>query len=107
METEHTDAVWVDEHLKLSCAELASYCGLSEAELRELVDYGALMPCDMRDAEWTFSGDIAVTVRAAGRLRDELELDAHESALLADTRDDAVLRAPEAGSGPRTVQPFP
>lgn len=81
METEHTDAVWVDEHLKLSCAELARYCGLSEAELRELVDYGALMPCDMRDAEWTFSGDIAVTVRAAARLRDDLELDAQALAL--------------------------
>ena len=81
METEDTDAVWLDERLRLSCAELARYCGLSEAELRELVDYGALMPCDMREAEWTFSGDIAVTVRAAGLLRDDLELDAHALAL--------------------------
>ena len=81
MEAEQAEAVWLDDHLKLSCAELARYCGLSEAELRELVEYGALVPCDMRDAEWTFSGDIAVTVRAAGRLRDDLELDVHALAL--------------------------
>ena len=48
--------------------------GLSEAELRELVDYGALAPIDPQAAQWTFSGDIVVTVQAAGRLRADLEL---------------------------------
>ena len=81
MENEQTDAVWLDDRPLFSCAELARYCGLSEAELRELVEYGALAPCDTGAAEWTFSGDIAVTVQAAGRLRDDLELDAQTLAL--------------------------
>jgi chaperone modulatory protein CbpM len=81
MENEQTEAVWLDDRLRFSLAELARCCGLSEPELLELVDYGVLTPCDTRDAEWTFSGDVALTLQAAGRLRDDLELDAQTLAL--------------------------
>jgi chaperone modulatory protein CbpM len=73
--------MWLDDRLEISFAELARCSGLSQAELRELVDYGALAPTNPQDAEWTFSGEIVVTVQAAGRLRADLELDPHALAL--------------------------
>jgi chaperone modulatory protein CbpM len=71
----------MDAQHQFSIAELVQCSGLSEAELRELVDYGALAPIDPHGAEWTFSGDIVVTVQAAGRLRADLELDSQALAL--------------------------
>ena len=81
MQPDQTDAVWLDDRLEFSFSELARFSGLSEAELRELVDYGALAPTNPQEAEWTFSGDIVVTVQAAGRLRADLELDPQALAL--------------------------
>jgi len=81
MKLEQADAVWLDAHHEFSLAELVQCSRLSEAELRELVDYGVLTPTDPRGAEWTFGGDIVVTMQAAGRLRDDLELDAQALAL--------------------------
>jgi len=81
MKLEQADAMWLDAHCECSVAELVRLSGLSEAELRELVAYGALAPINPQEAEWTFSGDIVLTVRAACRLRDDLELDAQTLAL--------------------------
>lgn len=81
MQPEQIDAVWLDAHHEYSIAELERCSGLSQAELRELVDYGALAPNNPQGAEWTFSGDIVVTVQAAGRLRADLELDLQAVAL--------------------------
>ncbi len=81
MQTEQADALWLDAQCEFSFAELVQLSGLSDTELRELVDYGALVPNNPQEAEWTFSGDIVVTVQAAGRLRDDLELDAQALAL--------------------------
>lgn len=81
MKPEQADAVWLDAQQELSLAELVQCSGLSEAELRELVDYGVLAPNDPREGAWTFSGDIVLTVQAAGRLRDDLELDPQALAL--------------------------
>ena len=81
MQTEQTEAVWLDARHEFSIEELERCSGLSEAELRELVEYGALVPVNPQGAEWTFSGEIAVTVQAAGRLRADLELDAQALAL--------------------------
>ena len=81
MKLEQADAVWLDARHEFSFAELARFSGLSEAELRELVDYGVLTPTDPQGGEWTFGGDIVVTMRAAGRLRDDLELEPQALAL--------------------------
>lgn len=81
MKPEQADAVWLDAHCEFSFAELVHFSGLSEAELRELVDYGVLTPTDPQCREWTFGGDIVVTMQAAGRLRDDLELDPQALAL--------------------------
>ena len=81
MQAEQTDAVWLDARHEFSLAELVQCSGLSEAELRELVDYGALVPNNPQGAQWTFSGDIVVAVQTAGRLRADLELDVQALAL--------------------------
>ena len=44
MKTRPVEAVWLTEDHEFSLAELAELSGLSEAELRELVDYGAIAP---------------------------------------------------------------
>jgi len=81
MKPEQADAMWLDAHCEISIGELVQLSGLSEAELRELVDYGALAPNNPQESEWAFSGDIVFMLQAAGRLRDDLELDAQTLAL--------------------------
>ena len=81
MKPEQADAVWLDAQQAFSIAELAQCSGLSQAELRELVDYGVLAPTGPREAEWSFDGEVVVTVQTAARLRDDLELDPHALAL--------------------------
>jgi hypothetical protein len=81
MELKQTEAVWLDDRAEFSFADLARCSGLSEAELRELVDYGALLPNNPQEAAWTFSGDVVVTVQTAGRLHADLELEPQALAL--------------------------
>ncbi len=81
MKLDQADAIWLDAQCEFSFAELVRCSGLSEAELRELVDYGVLTPTDPQGAEWTFAGDVVVTIRTARRLRDDLELDPQALAL--------------------------
>ena len=81
MQAEQTDAVWLDARHEYSLAELEHCSGLTQAELRELVAYGALAPNNPQGAAWTFSGDIVVTVQTAGRLRADLDLDPQTLAL--------------------------
>jgi len=59
---EHADAVWVTESQKYSLAELVALSGLPEAELRELVEYGALRPANPEAASWVFSGQCVLSV---------------------------------------------
>jgi chaperone modulatory protein CbpM len=81
MKPEQADAVWLVADQEFSFAEMVRCSGLSEAELRELVDYGVLTPIDPQRTEWTFGGDIVVTIQTARRLRDDLELDPQALAL--------------------------
>ena len=77
MKTEPTDAQWLHEHAEVSFEELAALSGLSSDVLKELVDYGALVPVDVRSTRWTFTSDYVVIVRTISRLRDDFELDAN------------------------------
>jgi chaperone modulatory protein CbpM len=81
MEIERIDAVWLEKQGEISVAGLAELSGLSEAELRELVEYGALVPIDPDAAQWMFAGHCIVTVKIASRLRHDFELDAQALAL--------------------------
>jgi hypothetical protein len=81
MELQQTEAVWLDERIEFSLAELGRCSGLSDAEVQELIDYGVLAPTDPQCAELSFSANLVVTIRAARRLRDDLELDPQTLAL--------------------------
>jgi chaperone modulatory protein CbpM len=81
MQTDHRDAQWLNPSESVSITELAGLAGLTEADVRDLVDYGALTPADTRDSPWTFSANCVVTLRRACRLRTDLELDLHAVAL--------------------------
>ena len=81
MQADTTEAEWLDPKREFSLAELSEASGLSEAELRELVGYGALVPTNPRAEQWTFGAGFVVVVQTAGRLRDDLELDPHALAL--------------------------
>ena len=74
-------ATWLHQHYEFSLEELCELSGLSEAELRELVDYGVLAPADPDAQRWTFSADRLVVARSAFRLRRDLDLDPHGVAL--------------------------
>jgi chaperone modulatory protein CbpM len=81
MEIECIDAVWLEKQGEISVAGLAELSGLSEAALRELVEYGALVPLNPDDPAWMFPGHCVVTVQIANRLRHDFELDAQAQAL--------------------------
>jgi len=72
---------WLHERYELSLAELCELSGLSESELRILVDFGALAPADPDARDWTFSADRLVVARSASRLRKDFDLDAQGLAL--------------------------
>ena len=80
MATIERDEVWLHERHEISIVELADCAGLSEAEVRELVEYGALQPSDAMT--WMFSSACVGHVRAGMRLRRDLELDAAAFALV-------------------------
>ncbi|MHB8535078.1 MAG: chaperone modulator CbpM [Sulfuricaulis sp.] len=81
MKVELTEVLWLDEQEPLSLAELAGLSGLSEAELRELVDCGAIVPVDPDAEPPGFRANCVVTARVACRLRADFELDAQGLAL--------------------------
>ena len=74
-------AMWLHEQHELLLEELCELSGLSEAELRELVDYGVLAPIDPDARHWTFSADRLIVARSARRLRKDFDLDPHGVAL--------------------------
>jgi chaperone modulatory protein CbpM len=76
MRVELTEVHWLDQHHELSLLKLVELSGLSEAELRELVDIGAMVPVDPSATPWTFRADCIATARTACRLRADFELDA-------------------------------
>ena len=75
-------ATWLHEHYEFSLEELCELSGLSETELRELVDYGVLAPVDSGAQAWTFRADRLVVARSARRLRKDFDLDPSAVALV-------------------------
>ncbi len=81
MQTNASNVLWLDQSQRVTVDELISLSGLTENEVVELIDAGALAPADPQSTTWTFSADCVVTVRKATRLREDLELDMHAVAL--------------------------
>jgi hypothetical protein len=82
VKTESAEALWLHGQIEFSLEELCELSGLSEAELRDLVDSGVLAPSDPDAPHWTFSAERLILARSAFRLRKDFELDAHGVALV-------------------------
>jgi chaperone modulatory protein CbpM len=82
MQIELTEAVWLDDGQDYTLLELTQCSGLSEADVRQLVDLGALAPRDPDAPQWTFSGLYVGATRTARRLRNDFELDINGVALV-------------------------
>jgi len=76
--SDHEFATWYHESREITIVELAQCSGLSEAELRELVEYGALS----FTRESMFASDCLARLRTAVRLRNDLELETTAFALV-------------------------
>lgn len=82
MNIETCEALTIDERGEISWTQLIELSGLTDAELRELVDDGALATVGQEGAAWRFHARSVVVARTAGRLRRELDLDAHGLAVV-------------------------
>lgn len=81
MPTDSVEIAWMNEHCLLTLAELSALSGLPDSMLVELVECGALVPVNPDEVQWTFSARCAVTVRKAGRLREDFDLDSNALAV--------------------------
>lgn len=72
---------WLDARETVTVPELSRMCGLSAAELDELVEYGALAPL-RRNESCVFSAEWVAPLRTAGRLRQDFNLDLFGVAIL-------------------------
>ena len=106
MNIETYEALRIDAQGEISWTQLVELSGLAEEELRELVDDGALGPIAPEAPARNFHARAIVVARTAGRLRRELDLDAHALAVVmrfvARIDDlEADLRALRAGVAAR------
>ena len=103
MTSDFCDALWPDEHRRIPLHELVDLSGLSEAEVVELVEYGALAPAEGTGEQWVFAVRSVAVARTAHRLSEEFALEPHAVALLLAYLDrirelEAQLRAAQAGA---------
>ena len=82
MTGEYSDALWPDERQNLPLRALAELSGLSEDDLVQLIDCGALAPFAEGSGQRVFSLHSVTIARTARRLRDDFELDPHGVAVL-------------------------
>jgi len=83
MQLTHAEWVWTEHRETVTAGELCAVCGLSTAELDELVDYGAIAPlASAGPAERSFTADCVVPLRTAGKLRLDFDLDLFTMSLL-------------------------
>jgi chaperone modulatory protein CbpM len=82
VKVEHTEALWLDQSGSMTLIELSDYSGLSEAELRELIELGVFQPLAQDSGTARFHAECLSAARLACRLRDDLELDPHGVALV-------------------------
>jgi chaperone modulatory protein CbpM len=82
MPTEQVEPQWADDERRVGLRDLADLSGLSEVEVRELVEYGALIPAEEAGGQWIFSVRSIAVARTAHRLREDFELELHGISLL-------------------------
>lgn len=81
MRVEITEVVRIEEHRPLSLAELADLSRLTEDDLLEFVESGVIEPGGSGGGRLSFRADCLVIARAAARIKQELDLDTHGTAV--------------------------
>jgi chaperone modulatory protein CbpM len=76
-----TDWLRLEPQETVTVVELSRMCALSEAELRELVDYGVLAPLPGPEG-LLFAADCVAPLRHAARVRADFDLDLFTLGLL-------------------------
>lgn len=83
MKPDPIDALEIEDAAVVSVTELTARSGLTEIELHELVECGALHPAGGEGAGWVFSRRSLVIAHTARKLRDDYALDdVHSLAIL-------------------------
>lgn len=77
-----TECIRLEARQAVSLQELARMSGLSEPDIRELVEYGELSVLDADAAEPAFAADCVVQLRQAARLQRDFDLDLFATGLL-------------------------
>jgi len=75
---------WLATRETINLTELSQCCGMSEAELDELVEYCALVPVSQTAPEVVFSAQWVTPLRNASKLRMDFDLDMFTVAILLD-----------------------
>ena len=84
MKRQPAEWTWLDARETVTAAELARLCGLSSAELDELVEYGALAPLPAAQSQRVFSAECVMSLRTAGKMRVDFDLDLFTVAIVLD-----------------------
>jgi chaperone modulatory protein CbpM len=82
MNAQVVEVGWLDARETLTAPELSRVCGLSAAEIDELIEYGALDAIRRNESPRVFSAECVAPLRAAGRLRLDFDLDMFTVAIL-------------------------
>lgn len=82
MAADHEKVQWLHGHYQVSIVELADTCGMSEAIVRELVEYGALSPAQSDAEPLMFGAEWVGRMRRAARIAQDLELETQGLALV-------------------------
>ncbi|MFQ6372568.1 chaperone modulator CbpM [Shewanella sp. YIC-542] len=84
----------LDEHCKLTLAQLCRVCHLAPEQVFELVEYGIVEPHGLRPCHWRFNGVALARVYRAQRLAQDLGVNTAGAALALDLLDEVQqLRA--------------
>lgn len=82
MPTEAIEYLRLDTTEVMTLTELADCCGLSTADLNELMEYNALVPLPDTTPELSFSAQWLVPMRHAAKMRTDFDLDLFTMAIL-------------------------
>jgi chaperone modulatory protein CbpM len=82
MTQEPIECFILDTTETITLPELAQCCGMSPAELDELVDYNALVPLPDAATERAFSARWVAPLRSASKMRLDFDLDLFTVAIL-------------------------
>lgn len=78
----------VDVQVQLTTYEICQVCGLTEELLVEIVEQGIIEPRGETPQEWRFDAELTLLAKKAVRLRQELELDWHATAVILTMLDE-------------------